>query len=79
MERRQGVDSELSDIIGGVVQQKFKKVLAHPTQGLKSKYLQIVEIQKGLSLRPSIDATWNLQIVEIQKGVSRNEKDSGNL
>ena len=50
MERRQGVYSELSDIIGGVVQQKFKKVLAEEGEEITGYNLQIVEIQKGLSL-----------------------------
>ena len=50
MERRQGVYSELSDIIGGGVQWKFKKVLASNVVSSKLINLQIVEIQKGLSL-----------------------------
>ena len=39
MERRQGVQSELSDIIGGVVQQKFKKVLALDEDVLQMFYI----------------------------------------
>ena len=70
MERRQGVQSELSDIIGGVVQQKFKKVLALDDMAAQVIDLQIVEIQKGLSQLCLLSPHRNLQIVEIQKGLS---------
>ena len=37
------------------------------------RYLQIVEIQKGLSLFVPFSSHMNLQIVEIQKGLSHTE------